>query len=440
MLREHEIFEPGQPLYGTQARLFSGRVDTLERALQAALEPHSLTMIYGDLGIGKSSAARQLYMVLEGDGFARQRYPQFAESVRSFLPKYFLPMWFSCRGFRNMDSVLRALCFNQGDDANDSFAKIRPEFTLKTQKWMIETAIEAKLGGFGGSLKLKETKNNEGAIAKAREAYFDTVSGLDIFLHLLTKWHESDGDGEIVIFLDDFERLEDRSEFPTVFLRSIKVRFVLIGISETPTELIDHNKSLERHLIDRHIKIERLNNTEVSWIFDNASQIAARQARSAKLSFTKNFTDEVAQISGGLPMIVQYYGRKSLRVSRALSRLPREEVKIDSDVIDIIEGDFFDPTKGVEPNLINKIHDAIGQSVSRPRVMRSAAERYESWFTLDQIRRVPELVKVSGIEAHLDKIVNAGILVKSAESGRFRFVTPTCRMLCRRIPEKKQDF
>jgi len=437
VLKESELFEPSQPLYGKQAELFAGRTEALERAVLASLEAHSLVMLYGDLGIGKSSAARQLYMILNQDEYAKRRYPTLTSHVWDTRPRHLVPIWFSCRDYDDMDGVLRAICFSQAQDANDTLAKLFPGFPEKTRKWLIDAALEAKLGVVGASVKAQRTEDQSSQdIAQARDEYLKSVRGIDVFLHLLAKLQEEDPLADVVIILDDFERLMDKSDFPAIFLRADSVRFVLVGIAENPAELVEHNQSLERHLVDRQIRIERLDEQEVSWIFENASSLALKHQGVKKLTFTDAFVREVAGISGGLPMIVQYYGRKALRVSKALLKLNNDAVTIDTDAIPLIEADFFDISKGVEPNLIARIQEGVGQSVARPRVLRAIADRFESWFDLGQVRRIPDLATVSKIEDHLDKLVDARVLAKSDETGRYRFWTPTCRMLCRRVPER----
>ena len=435
MLTESQLFQPADPLDLTKGSLFVGRENLLEDCIRVLSEDNSFCVLYGDLAIGKSSLAWRLFEQFErpNSNFS------FFELIGSSQGKgKYIPLWLSCRNQLNLDTVLLSLLDESGQDRNRTLLDVYPDLLKPEERTSVKDSLKIATGFLTYEAKFEGAEGEDrllDSIKEVRASITETASS--VFSKVVKRALESDPERrELVIFFDDFEKIRIKEEISSFLLSLNGVRFVLVGIAELPSELVDQNESIERHLTNRQFRVDPLTDVEVAEIFSRAEALAASDKDLYNLRFDSKFVQAVWEISLGQPLVAQYYGYNVCVKRRVLSRLSKAPVTVGFEDIEFVERNFFSEEEDSPlPGAIKRIKEGIGSGVNRPRITRRAARRFGGWFTLAKLRSILDENQRRGLEDHLDRLVDHKVLIRSStNSDRYQFSTPTMRMLCRRIP------
>ncbi len=229
-------FRPSAPI--DKYSLFASRESQTDRVIEAVLQPGQHVILYGERGVGKTSLARVFAEILEGAGI---------KTVDS--------------GTINCDAT---------DDFSSLWHKALKELTFKF-KALEGTHLEVNLD------ELVPTKITPDDVKRALSAL---------------------GAKSVVVF-DEFDRLEDRESrvlmadtIKTLSDHSIDATLLLVGVSESVSDLIGAHESIDRALMQ--IRVPRMSASELR-------NIIVKGLSTTEITMEEGVMEKIIKLSHGLP-------------------------------------------------------------------------------------------------------------------------------------------
>lgn len=258
-----EIFSPARAIKSVE--FLKGREQNLQEISRAFTSPGRHAFIYGDRGVGKTSLAltcAQLHQSADAD-----------------------PLCVSCDSDANLFSIIR-------DIASQAIASNSFHFERVT-----------KTIGFDFKF-LNAKKQTE--ISQGSAPILETLNECVDIIRMLPVYHSD----RPVIVVDEFDRITDqgkRRQFAE-FLKKVsdshcETRFIICGIATSLDRLIDEHLSVARNLAS--IKLKRLSH-------DGRWHIINDAAEKIGVTFPRDMTIRIGQISDGFPHYVHLVGEKIL--------------------------------------------------------------------------------------------------------------------------------
>jgi Cdc6-like AAA superfamily ATPase len=241
-LKIGQAFSPSAPV-STQA-LFAGRTRQMSDLMSVIAQPGRHAVIYGERGVGKTSLAAVMAILVQGTTIAART---------------------NCDGTDSYSSVWR--------------------------KALDEIVILRKFPAFGFSDEVQQAI----ATAASELPTEGDISPNDVknVLRLIGSVHN------IVVFIDEFDRLED-SAARALFADTVKTlsdqlvpaTIVLVGVADNVEELIQEHPSVERAVAQ--IRMPRMSEDELA-------EIVTRGVASIPMGIERNATHRITDLSQGLP-------------------------------------------------------------------------------------------------------------------------------------------
>lgn len=298
-----EYFSPKSAIRDDKAQLFRGRTELLSSAVKAASGEGAALYIYGERGVGKTSFAWRLKNILERSDSAD------VQPFLSLLPrnKQFSCVWVECKDYMNdLGGLLVSLLRPQSDAA--SLSKVFPKvYKSKDLKDHVKRTYEIGLPKIA-SLKWEfEASKSGGGNAEPSVVGRESSSAAQqirfLFEDIIEAIHNEEPEQEIVIFIDEFDRLADNRGIGSLIKSSNGVRFILIGVADDLDDILGDHPSVARKLYGADFLVPGLSNEDISGIFNYA-----QKSTGGVLSFSQSFLDKAIQYSGGYPWIAQQIG------------------------------------------------------------------------------------------------------------------------------------
>lgn len=265
------VFTPASPIH--TAAKFVGRQRQLEDMISALLSKGADLIVYGERGCGKSSLAYMLHSIAQGD-FELLDYYNLRDRLeeRGFLSwligsdrKTFNVIWVN--GFaKRLDEVIHSVLTRRREQANKRVFGPGLLAYLPTEADQIEVATKIGFNKvFVAEDEVKEVHIPEKPV--------NVKEGFEIALQRYSDSHQE----QLLIIIDEFETIQDRSEI-AFYLKNIpNVRFVLLGIAETTLDLIGQHSSIARQA--HAIKLEPMTGEELRDIVEVGALILERHCR-----------------------------------------------------------------------------------------------------------------------------------------------------------------
>ncbi|MEM1181559.1 MAG: hypothetical protein AAGM22_24660, partial [Acidobacteriota bacterium] len=301
------FFSPSSSLRKDNSRHFVGRSAEFKNAIDGLAVRGSTLFVHADRGLGKTSFAWQM-----ADAIKRQnlRGTPFGKQMPTFrLPKL-KPLWLQCRSdMHDMYSVLAALLVpgvSFDSTIRDGFPEL---FTGKTEIESIERTSKLSGGFFDVQTKVKKTlQSADAAPAEIRE--LQSIAK-QLFLEKVAEARKLSGDKDLLIILDEFDQLEDKTGFGSLVKECSDARFAFVGITEDVSGVIEDHFSVGRKGFGAEVELGRLEVRDVSDLFEEASTIGEEQ--NISLRFSQEFVQQVNEFADGTPSLVQYIGLETIR-------------------------------------------------------------------------------------------------------------------------------
>jgi Cdc6-like AAA superfamily ATPase len=294
-----QVFTPGAPV--NEKALFAGRIDQLNRIIDALSQSGYHCALYGERGVGKTSLANILVTHLQQFGYL----------------------------------IARATC-----DAGDTFSSV----------W--RKAVS--------EITYSETQASAGFIPQtmtSQQRLVDTLPDVvnpDDIRRLLQRLSASN---QLLVILDEYDRLADR-QVATLVSDSIKslsdsavrASILLIGVAASVDELIEGHRSIERNLVQ--IPMPRMSQDEIRQIFDTGlSRLGMGIEDAAR--------QHLISLSQGLPYIAHLLALYSVRAALDTKVLVVERSHVDTGISaalqqwqESIKSGYYDSVKSQQPGNI----------------------------------------------------------------------------------------
>lgn len=369
------VFTPGSPV--NERDLFAGRVEQLEKIIDATSQRGYHAILYGERGVGKTSLANILSSALQNNGW--------------LVPRV------NCDGSDNYSSLWKK-----------SFRDI-------------VITNEKATPGFNS-----DTKSESFSIV---ESLPTEISPDDVRRTIQSLSHGN----SILIVFDEFDRLNNKSAstlmadtIKTLSDYSIPATILLIGVADSVDELIVGHQSIERAIVQ--IPMPRMSRTEISEIIDKGLERLG-------MKITAPVSKEIVALSQGLPYITHILALHSVRSALRSSRLEVTSDDVDAGIKSALDQwqqsivrSYYDATRSSQPGNIYK-----------PVLLACAlAESDElGFFTAAAVRSPLQLITgrdydIPNFAQHLKNfsdITRGSMLQRTGEKRRirYRFSSPLMR-------------
>lgn len=352
-------------------------------------------VVFGDRGVGKTSFGWQLMHKLEQTGCKC--------------------IWFQCQNKLNLDDVLSSILRESLD--NYSFKSHFPELYENSQ---VGDAIQRKYGlNFGIISAELMFKKDESKPHLARNLEDLNLLIGDLFKDVLKACQTLRPSDDIVIFLDEFDSLSDRSGIGQMIKGVDNAKFVIIGIADDINEIVADHPSAERKLANSKFRIPQFEYPEVLSLFTFAEEAAQGQ-----VIFDSEFRDGVYSKSDGYPYLIQQFGYFAMQAAQDANPSARKLV-VSVDYLDLaIKGLFKDKAESsIFTSLFNVLN---GDGQGRREILRLIAVA-DKPQTADEIKRNISPRLKQHLESNLKQLIDVKIL--KATENDYRFANPEAKIL-----------
>lgn len=301
------LFTPKSPI--TSPIRFAGREKPLEDLTDALLTKGADLVLFGERGCGKTSMANMLHNIATGHLELLDYYDLRERMERKgyFLsiipgrtqPKKFNVIWVD--GFkRTVEEVINiALTRRRQKEFGPGLL-----YYLPTEADQVE--VSSKIGFdkvFTAEAELKEIHVTPKPI--------NIKEGFELAMQRYADKYEE----EVLIIIDEFETITDKSEISQYMKSAKNARFVLVGIAETTLDLLGEHASIARET--EAIKLGPMTEKELRQIISIGSTIL-----SPNYSFHPLAVDEIVKNSYGSPFWCHFFAKALIQEELELAGGP----------------------------------------------------------------------------------------------------------------------
>ncbi len=318
----NEAFSPTQEIQNPD--LFVGRKEQIRNGIICLSNPGSFLAIYGLRGVGKSSIGHQLSLIASGNN----KLPRTL-SLDRFIPNngfkfitYYIKIDSS---IKNVFDLLKRILF--GDDKNPPLFNLTKSGDIKLESFKKTIGIDGGANFFGAKI------NGSGKEEKTFKTYMSDDLTQQFRQMLGTVQKDNQDKTGIFILIDEFDTLKDKKGFSSLVkaCSSEFVKFGIIGIASSITELIEDHSSVGRQI--ESIEIERMPETELMEIITKAEHHISK-----KILFDEDVKKIIINKSEGFPYFVHLLGREAMLLAYERGQGTINKSTIDILVKEISEG------------------------------------------------------------------------------------------------------
>lgn len=384
-----DIFQPKVAIRDDHSDVFIGQADHIQRLIDGIQTTGAASCVIGERGIGKTSLAWQVMKILRGD----QTLMKQNNIELSFELREFSCLWVETEKVHtNIEGLLIALLSRPQEhstrkditlvseygqivkeDMADEFMKgiLRPD-ELRTYRQAINDPTDLGVSEF--DFILNRLAQKKGVI----RGYFRNV---------LSKVKSRNGGREIIIFIDEFDRLPNKEGFGDLVKTVSDARFVVIGVGDSIEEIVSDHYSAERKFLGSVQILDRFIEADVDSFYSRVEALSAERS-GFQLQFSKAFRERAVDYCDGFPYMVQIFGlmafkRKWESVFRELVRDESEGLKLKGNdlreaMVELVEAA---PSR---TDRRQKLLDAKGDKNKMP-ILNHIASLPPGWHDLDKI-------------------------------------------------------
>lgn len=300
------VFTPASPILSPVK--FVGRQQPLEEMISALLSKGADLIVFGERGCGKSSLAYMLHDFARGD-FEILEYYGLKERLeeKGFLAwlvgpdrKEFNVIWVDGYG-KSLDELINAILtrrkeFFGGKEKGPGLLSYIPREADQIE-------IAAKIGF--DKLITAEGEYKETHIPKKP---INIKEGFEMAMQRYSNHNKK----QLIIIIDEFDTVSDRSEISHYLKNSMDTRFVMVGIAEFAFDLIGEHSSIARQT--HAVKLEPMRKDELRDIVEIGSAILQRY-----MVFDSGVVDEIVAKSYRSPFWCHFFAKALVQEQMELS-------------------------------------------------------------------------------------------------------------------------
>lgn len=302
MINIHQVFSPGQAI--TSIDEFAGRQQQLERAASALSMRGVSIILFGYRGVGKTSLARQVLQIAQGDKETMARLPAYLQTPLSY------------------EAIFFSAAYGVGD-TNSLISQVLTDDSGLRQ-YISDSAAERARSVSGGLSFGPMRLSANSSETRAVDAVPQEV--LQVFKNAIRNCKSETG-SDVVIFVDEFDKIGSQAGFAE-FMKAcedLPVRFVLVGVSKDLAGLLADHASIARQIRNGQIYVPPMTESERSQIFEQI-----HDKLSGEYVFAPAAVEYISKLSLGHPYIIHVLGHQSLIVAaeKGVSDITDRVVKV----------------------------------------------------------------------------------------------------------------
>jgi hypothetical protein len=292
---------------------FAGRGEQLLALADILVTKKSVPIIYGARGLGKTSLALQAARIALGDVTLLRELREANRALKE--DQRYTTFWVDCSdATRTSDNVIQRLINTAEGYATIGELESRRLVSVKNKKKL--------------KLKLFEAET-EKAYDVGQERRFSRLNTEDQFSAVLDTLMAA-GYERVLFVIDELDRVKSAQGLANFIknLSSPSVKFLLVGIGQSISDLLTDHSSLERHLAP--VRVAPMKRVELAAIITKAM---AKMAHSGhRMYFSEAAVKRLIGAAAGFPWFVHVIGQEALTHTWESHRFRIEE----SDVEDAI--------------------------------------------------------------------------------------------------------
>ncbi len=344
-------FQPSREVEDVER--FAGRKDAVSDSYFGLLSAGSNLAIVGNRGVGKSSLARQILRIANGDNALLERLALPSDDTLDFLSVYY-----ACgESTKDIPQLLEKLLTTSSclRDWIYDIPKARKEIQS------IAPGLSAGFAGISASLggeKATEVEKAPAISSQDVESVF-----LNVCLAIADQGIAKSG---LLIVVDEFDQIGDKSGaaglLKSLATNAPNVRFCLVGVAQDVQNLLKEHPSADRLFAGSVIRLPSMPDEELAEII----RIAENEIGQA-ITFTEEATSRLVSLSQGHPYMVHLVGKYALRAA----------YQNHADVVDAngVEAALKGMAeRAADPVLEGRYKKAIGSSAPREAVLKALAK------------------------------------------------------------------
>jgi len=371
----------------TDVEKFSGRKEFVNEAYNALLSEGTNIAIVGNRGIGKSSLARQIINIGQGNNGLLEKLEIYHDEKLDFLTIYF-----ACgNSIENTNGLLNRLLTTRScllewiyeiPTATREITKLNGGLDAGIPK-----VITAKIG----SDLSTETTANSSIQSHSIETIFQNVI-TDLLKTKIAK-------NGILIVIDEFDQIKDTSGFAS-YLKSLAtntpaLKFCIVGVAQDIQNLMKEHESSDRLFAGSVINLPSMNNEELTSIIK-----IAELSINNHIVFDETAVKKIINLSKGHPYIVHLLGKQTYRTAFLEPKYSIDENYIENILKSIAE-------KEADPVLEGRYKKAVASSKQREVVMKAFANsaKVDSEILTSDAYRISEDQGVENASQYVGQLV-----------------------------------
>lgn len=292
----HALFFPSQHI--TDPKWFAGRKGDIESSLQSLCTPGASMIIFGERGVGKTSFTQMVKMLAAGDSNHLLYKHNFQKRFPPNKLKFKIASFTCNEGSKTTAKVLQNLITNPLGIRQ--FISSRKEYEESNDKTKF---------GLGGLLNFFSIETESDVRTRLKE--FQEEDIFELFTNLIENISSqilATNEG-LLIVIDEFDLVEDSKKMASIIktLSKDNIKFLLCGIADSFSSLIEGHASINRQIMYGRIHIKLMSEIEIKEVFD-----LVEENTNKKIRFDPEFYKEVSRKSNGYPYYVQLFGKLAL--------------------------------------------------------------------------------------------------------------------------------
>jgi Cdc6-like AAA superfamily ATPase len=405
-------FRPGEAL--DDPYLFAGRRDQVIELAQNLHVPGVCPIIYGARGLGKSSLALQAQLIAMGDVTLLESYGehQWAFGQDDAYLAFYVPCSAS---MRDTSSILQRII--------NSFSSIGVDDPQEPNQ-LVDRTTTRRI-----TLKIFQTETlKKYQLPDKTPTYHDLA--IDEKL-LNAAWRLSEAHGQrILVIIDELDLVRDTSGLAS-FIKNASssgLKFILVGIAQNVSTLLDDHQSLERIVVP--IRVPRMTEAESSQIIHRAMRSLAEQGiHLGRFRFDEDATQTLAKLARGFPWFVHVLGQSALLAAYRASDSVVRIHDVASAVVSLSDNRFAQQFR-------DRYQMIVGDSWRREMVLRTLALWPSQDIPTKEIYRVLRRLKVTNPSSYVSRLISDSygpILLRPPfqERGNLRFANEMFKVYIR---------
>ncbi|MEY4546531.1 MAG: hypothetical protein RL685_2726 [Pseudomonadota bacterium] len=364
---------------------FIGRRNELRTALSALRARGAAIAIYGLAGVGKTSLALQIARIANGTDTKLCTAPALAGCAPAAGFSHQV-VYYSCRQAIdvNLEATLQSLLQDRTGDFHMGRLLALDGFREACRKAGVDSMLDA-------------WQRNDGAVPP---------SALNLFRSLGSVAYDFLGKRELVVVLDEFNVVADKSGFATLLKELPQVKFVLVGTAVDVRLLVQDHASIPRQLAEGQIRLRPMSVDELIDLISN------EEARSQNaFAFSAQAKRDVASAARGMPFFAHFLGRYSLEAA-SRDNTNERSVKVELSHVQRALSERLTDLGDLEGEYVRVVNGRWEREV----LLKLLSSRDEDSIPLINLRAAAAQLGVRRLDSAVQSFVKNGVMNRVAEA------------------------